>query len=78
MLNIAIEREHLAKAEQDLVEGEGRIRRQVATIETLRANGHSIAEAEALLVTLRQTLRAWQDHRDEIALTITRLESGAF
>lgn len=75
MLDLATEREHLAKADRDIAEGEERIRRQAELIERLREGGHSLSEAERLLATLTQTLQLWRDHRDEILRTIARLES---
>ena len=77
MLDLATEREHLAKADRDIAEGQERISRQVELIERLRDGGHDLSDAERLLETLQQTLQAWQDHRDEIARTIARLESEA-
>lgn len=77
MLNLAEERRVLAKAERDIAEGEARISRQAALLERLRRGGRDVARAEALLETLRQTLRAWQAHRAEILRTIARLESEA-
>ena len=77
MLDLATEREHLAKAERDIAEGEERISRQAQLIERLREGGHSLSEAQALLATLTQTLQTWRDHRDEILRTIARLESEA-
>src|SRR3712207_408701 len=76
MLDLATEREHLAKADRDIAEGEMRISHQVELIERLRKAGHSLSQAEALLSTLQQTLQAWRDHRSEILRTIARLESG--
>lgn len=75
MLDLATEREHLAKADRDIAEGEERISRQAELIERLREGGHSLSEAEGLLATLTQTLQLWRDHRDEILRTIARLES---
>lgn len=74
MLDLATEREHLAKADLDLAEGEARISRQIELIDRLRKGGHSVSEAEGLLDTLQQTLQAWQGHREEIIRTIARLE----
>ena len=74
MLDLATEREHLAKADLDLAEGQARIDRQVELINRLRKGGYSVSEAEGLLDTLQQTLQAWQGHREEIIRTIARLE----
>ena len=76
MLDLATEREHLAKADRDIAEGEARISHQVELIERLREQGHDLSNAKGLLSTLEQTLQAWRDHRDEIIRTIARLESG--
>jgi hypothetical protein len=74
MLSLATERETLAKADQDITEGEERIIHQVDLIQRLHRGGYSVAAAETLLETLRQTLQTWREHRDEILRTITRLE----
>jgi flagellar motility protein MotE (MotC chaperone) len=76
MLDLATEREHLAKADRDIAEGEARISHQVELIERLREGGHSVSDAERLLTTLQQTLETWQNHREEILRTIARLERG--
>jgi len=68
----ATEREHLAKADRDIVEGEERITRQMILIERLRQGGHDVTEAEILLRTLRETLEAWQAHREEILRNLAR------
>lgn len=74
MTDLAMEREHLAKAERDLVEGEERIARQAELLARLREAGHDIGLAEILLHNLEQTLQVWKDHRDEILATLARLE----
>jgi hypothetical protein len=75
MLSLATERESLAKADQDITEGEERITRQIDLIQRLRRGGYGVAAAETLLEALRQTLQTWREHRDEILRTIARLES---
>jgi len=75
----ALEREHLAKAERDIAEGESRVTRQMLLIERMRQDGHDTAEAEKLLLTLEDTLAAWQAHREEILRELDRhdaLRSG--
>jgi hypothetical protein len=75
----ALEREHLAKAERDIAEGERRITRQMLLIERMGREGHDTAEAEKLLLTLRETLAEWQAHREEILRELARhhaLRSG--
>ena len=76
MLDLATEREHLAKADHDIAEGEAGISHQVELIDRLREQGHDLSGAKGLLLTLEQTLQAWRDHREEILRTIARLESG--
>jgi len=66
MSNLDTEREHLAKAERDIVEGERRISRQMFLIERMQQQGLDMAEAERLLLTLQGTLGEWQAHRDQI------------
>jgi hypothetical protein len=69
------EREQLGKADRDIVEGEERITRQMVLIETMRLDGHDVTEAENLLLTLRETLAAWQAHREEILRELARQEA---
>jgi ketosteroid isomerase-like protein len=66
MPDIAKEQADLAKAEQDIQEGETRIAHQMALIDELRRDGHDTREAERLLWTLEQSLDAWKGHRDTI------------
>jgi hypothetical protein len=77
MLHIDIERAHLARAERDIVEGQARIARQVELLDRLGPRSQDRKQGEALLQVFRQTLQAWQEHRDEILRTIARLESVA-
>ena len=62
----ALERAHLAKAELGITEGEVRVTNQMLRIEEMRRDGHDVREAEKLLLTLRETLAAWYDHREAI------------
>ncbi|MBB3021536.1 hypothetical protein FHR70_004637 [Microvirga lupini] len=68
----ALERVHLAKAERDIAEGEERITRQMLLIERMNQEGHDTAEAERLLLTLREVLAEWQAHREEILRVLER------
>ncbi|MGI3778727.1 MAG: hypothetical protein ACRYGC_15670 [Janthinobacterium lividum] len=77
MLTLEDERGHLAKADRDLAEGERRISAQMLMIEHLRATGHGTDAAERLLLTLRETLEAWLNHRVLIVEAITRLEGAS-
>lgn len=75
MLSIAEERSHLAKAEQDVAEGERRLAAQTDLAERLKRLGHDSEQAESLLLTFMETLQAWRAHRDEIRRSLARLES---
>ena len=68
MSDPAIEREHLSRAERHIVEGEERITMQMLLVERMRSEGQDAKEAERLLLTLRETLVAWQWHRTQILL----------
>ena len=72
MSDPAIEREHLSRAERHIVEGEERITMQMLLIDRMRKDGHDVREAERLLLTLRETLVAWQGHRSQILLELAR------
>ena len=74
MMDLATEKEHLAKAELDLVDGGARVRQQSDLVKRLRGAGQDVVAAERLLATLEQTLDSWRDHRDIILTTIARLE----
>jgi len=72
MATIAKEQADLAKAEQDISEGEARIEHQRQLIDELRRDGHGTAEAEKLLCTLQQSLETWKAHRDTIRLMLAK------
>lgn len=79
MADLAMEKEHLAKADRDIAEGERRVAQQAELIEHMRDKGvHGVPEAEGLLRTLRETLQAWRSHRENILKTIARIERGEF
>ncbi|MEZ0169387.1 hypothetical protein [Microvirga sp. TS319] len=46
MADPVAEREHLARAERDIAEGERRVTRQMLLVEELRRDGHDTTEAE--------------------------------
>jgi cyclopropane fatty-acyl-phospholipid synthase-like methyltransferase len=73
-LDLQTEREHLAKAERDINEGEARIARQAELLRYMRDAGQDVSQAETLLENLKKTLQIWKEHRDEILRTIARLE----
>jgi len=72
-----LEREQLAlaKADRDIAAGEDRIRDQVALADRLREKGEDSARAERLLDLLRETLAAWETHRELIVARIAELEA---
>jgi len=63
MPDLQRERQNLAKAETDVVQGELRVSQQEALIAELERDGHNTAAARALLTTLRATLAEWRKHR---------------
>lgn len=71
---LAIERDHLAAAQRDVLQGEQRVAEQVELLERLKRGGHDTAQALAFLEALEQTLSAWREHREQICLAIARLE----
>lgn len=73
-LTLATERDHLAAAQRDVLQGKRRIAEQVELLERLKRDGHDTGQAQVLLETFNQTLSAWRDHREQIRLTIARLE----
>ena len=74
MADLLKEREHLAKAELDITDGEKRMTEQIIRIQRLRDGGRNTAQAEEMLRTLEETLKAWREHRQTILDTIARLE----
>ncbi len=72
MIDPAVERQHLAQAENDIAEGERRVTNQILLIDEMRRDGHDTAEAERYLQTLRETLAVWYDHRDMILRELER------
>ena len=66
------ERAELAKAEQDIADGDLRISEQIIRITRMREKGYDTAQAEELLETLKATLEAWLRHRELILDAIKR------
>jgi hypothetical protein len=77
MPDLDAETRHLARAESAIAAGERRIAEQIDRIAHLRRCNLSVTAAEQLLDTLRQTLRGWQETREEIRRTIARIEEAA-
>ena len=73
--DLATEEAHLEKSERDIADGERRVSAQALLVERLRAGGHDTGTAEALLMTLQQTLEGWRAHREEILRSIARLQA---
>ncbi|HEX2726229.1 MAG TPA: hypothetical protein VHN20_10450 [Beijerinckiaceae bacterium] len=65
----------LARADQDITEGERRVAAQLLLIEQLRADGHDTRLAEKLLAGLEATLTEWRTHRELIIQRIAQLNS---
>jgi hypothetical protein len=76
MPNLAMEREHLAKVDYDIAQGERRITAQMLLIERLRIGNCDTRVAERLLLEMQTTLEAWKGHRALILREIARLEPG--
>lgn len=66
------ERAELAKADQDIADGDRRISEQIIRITEMREKGYETARAEELLETLKATLEAWVRHRELILDAIDR------
>jgi hypothetical protein len=74
MSRLSIERDHLARADDDIADAERRITVQMLRIYRLREGEHDTREAEKLLTALQHTLDTWNEHRTEIVREIARLE----
>ena len=77
MSDLDAERRHLVKADQHIVDGERRISAQLLLIERFQASGQDTREAKQLFLSLKQTLKVWQDHRILILQEIARLEGAS-
>jgi hypothetical protein len=72
MPNMQQEREHLAKAEQHIADGERRVAEQIILIGRMTEKGQDTALAEEFLQNLEQTLEQWRAHRELILDALTR------
>ena len=70
------EKASLAKADQDIADGERRITAQMVLLDQLRVDGHDTREAEHLLTAMQELLTQFYRHRDEILGRLERLRSG--
>ena len=75
MSRLSVERQHLARADDDISHAEKRITVQRLLIDRLRFAERDTVEAEKLLSLLQATLATWNAHRSEIVREIARLES---
>jgi ribosomal protein S4E len=66
----------LELARKHVREGEERVRRQQALVERLRAGGHDMREALALLATLQDTLALMYADLERQVLRHRELEAG--
>lgn len=69
------ERAGLARARQEINEGEDRIRHQLTNIALLRATGRDTQRAERLLELLEATLFDWKLHRAAMLQRLAHLEA---
>jgi len=53
---------HLEQAERHVREGTAKVARQHEIVEQLKAGGHDVEQAEALLSTLEEVLAGARDH----------------
>ena len=66
------EREHLAKANRDIADGERRVAEQIILIQQMTEKGQDTALAEEFLRNLEQTLEQWHVHRRLILEALAR------
>ena len=71
---LAFERDQLAKAEIDIVQGWNRYRNQQDMVEVLQVRGQDTRQAERLVELLGETLQQWECHRQLIQQRIDHLE----
>ena len=74
MVNITIERDHLAQAARHVVEGEERVRHQRALVARLADHGHDVSMAELVLETMQTSLVLMKGHYEMIERTIAAAE----
>jgi hypothetical protein len=66
MPNQQQEREHLAKANRDIAEGERRVAEQIILIQQMTERGQDTTQAQQLLQNYEETLEQWYIHRQLI------------
>ncbi len=72
---LAREREVLARADRDVLQGRLRVQAQDRLVSDLRSRGADVREAERLLRLMRETLHQWQQHRVLILQRVGYLEA---
>jgi hypothetical protein len=77
LLELESERCQLRKADADIESGRERLRAQQQLLETLRASGHDVPEAQRLVDLLANVLVEWERHRTQIEYRVAYLERAA-
>jgi translation initiation factor 2B subunit (eIF-2B alpha/beta/delta family) len=73
MPDLQQEREHLAQADQHIVDGEKRVAEQMALIKRMTEQGQDTSLTQDFLQNLEQTLEQWHAHRQ---LILDRIAQG--
>jgi hypothetical protein len=73
MLNIDVEKQTLAKAEQHIIDGNRRVERQRELLREIRRDGDDTADAIRVLRILEKSQQAMREHRDLIVENIERM-----
>jgi len=71
-MNKSDEIKHLRRADVDIAEARNRIERQAELIVRLEERGRDAVAARSVLLTMRETLRLMEDHRELIMKELAR------
>ena len=71
-MNKSDEIKHLRRADVDIAEARNRIERQAELIVRLEKRGRDAVAARSVLLTMRETLRLMEDHRELIMKELAR------
>ena len=71
-MNKSDEIKHLRRADVDIAEVRNRIERQAELIVRLEERGRDAVAARSVLLTMRETLRLMEDHRELIMKELAR------
>ena len=71
-MNKSDEIKHLRRADVDIAEARNRIERQAKLIVRLEKRGRDAVAARSVLLTMRETLRLMEDHRELIMKELAR------